>query len=220
MPAISYARITILGALVTVLLAAFFLATRGLNLTVDLTGGTIIEVHYPEAVASNSVQNALVMAGVTDTKVSGLSAYPLNLFVVFGPKDNIPPAQLTRQVLAVLRADQPAVDVVSIDVITSQVAMEILMLGLITLIITLVVTDLGVTIYLTLRFGWRFALPTMLINTCTTVFVLALFLIAFAIFQWEFSFMALLAMTCLGILAFAFGAIRGSIAGRSHQELR
>jgi hypothetical protein len=60
----------------------------------------------------------------------------------------------------------------------------------------------------------------MLIKTCTTVFVLALFLIAFAIFQWEFSFMALLAMTCLGILAFAFGAIRGSIAGRSHQELR
>jgi hypothetical protein len=80
MPAISYARITILGALVTVLLAAFFLATRGLNLAVDLTGGTIIEVHYPEAVASNSVQTALVMAGVTDTKVSGLSAYPLNLF--------------------------------------------------------------------------------------------------------------------------------------------
>lgn len=75
MPAISYARITILGALVTVLLAAFFPATRGLNLAVDLTGGTIIEVHYPEAVASNSVQNALVMAGVTDTKVSGLSAY-------------------------------------------------------------------------------------------------------------------------------------------------
>jgi preprotein translocase subunit SecF len=157
----------------------------------------------------------LAGAGFTDTKVSGASLSPSILFIVFRPKENVLPAQLAQQVLAALRVDHPAVDLVGIDVITPQVGMEALMLGS----VTLIVIDLGITTYLALRFGWRFALPITLTNICTTVFVLALFLIAFAIFQWEFSLLALLEMTCLGILAFAFGAIRGSIVGRSHQEL-
>jgi preprotein translocase subunit SecF len=217
--AMSYARIATIASLVTLLLAAFFLATRGLNFAVDFTGGTIIEVHYPQAVATKSVQERLARAGFSDTSVSGQNADPVNLFIVFRSKEDVPPVQLTQEVLVVLRADQPSAEVISIDVITPQVGREILKLGSVTLAVTLIVVSVGVTIYLALRFGWPFARSMTLTNTCATVSVLALFLIAFTIFQWEFSILALLAMACLGIVSSALGAVRGFIAGQSLQEI-
>jgi preprotein translocase subunit SecF len=111
------------------------------------------------------------------------------------------------------------VDVISVEVVPPQVGTGVLMLGSVTLIIALTVICIGVTISLTLRFGWRFAQLTALTNACTTVFVLALFLAAFAIFQWEFSLLALVAMACLGILTSGFGAIGALIARRWLQDI-
>jgi preprotein translocase subunit SecF len=215
----SYARLVTVGALVTVLLAGFLLATRGLNFAVDFTGGTIIEVRYPQAIAFKPVQERLASAGFSDTSVSGLNADPLNLFIVFRSKEDVPPVQLTQKVLAVLRADQPSADIISVEVITPQVGRAVLKLGSLTLVVMLIVVSVGVAIYLALRFGWAFARSMTLTNTCTTVSVLALFLISFAIFQWEFSPLALVAMACLGIASSGFGAIRGLIAGQSLQEI-
>jgi len=61
-----FARSTGVLALVTLLLAVLLLAVRGLNLTVEFTGGMIIQVRYPEALAAKSVQDALVRAGFAD----------------------------------------------------------------------------------------------------------------------------------------------------------
>jgi preprotein translocase subunit SecF len=209
----SGARLATIGALATVLLAGFFLATRGLNFGVDFTGGTIITVHYPQAIASKSVQERLARAGFSDASVSGFDADPLNLSIAFRSKEDAPPVQ--QQVLAVLRAEQPSTNVISIDVITPQVGGELLQHGLGTLVVTLIVVSVGIAIYLALRSGWALAWSITLTNTCITVSVLALFLIAFAIFQWEFSLLALMAMVCLAIATSAIGAIRGLIAGRS-----
>ena len=58
-PFMSYGRLTTTISLVTFILAIFFLATRGLNFGVDFTGGTVMEVSYPQAANLESVRKAV-----------------------------------------------------------------------------------------------------------------------------------------------------------------
>jgi preprotein translocase subunit SecF len=61
----SLGRSTSFLALITVLLATLLLTAKGLNLAVEFTGGIRIEVHYPEAPRSKSVQDTLVRAALS-----------------------------------------------------------------------------------------------------------------------------------------------------------
>ncbi len=56
-------------SLVTFLLAVFFLATRGLHLSIEFTGGTVMEVSYPQAADPEKVRNTLNVSGLTDVTV-------------------------------------------------------------------------------------------------------------------------------------------------------
>src|SRR3569623_1302520 len=58
-PFMSYARITTVISLVTVILAVAALGFRGLNLSIDFTGGTVIEVHYPHVADVHNIRAAL-----------------------------------------------------------------------------------------------------------------------------------------------------------------
>jgi preprotein translocase subunit SecF len=111
-------------------------------------------------------------------------------------------------VLAALRADQRDVDVVRIEVIEPQVGKETLTLGSVVGSITVIVACVGIMIYLAVRLGWRSAVAVTVTNVRNMVIVLALFLVAFAVFQWEFSILILMAMVCLGIGPPVFGAVR------------
>jgi preprotein translocase subunit SecF len=50
-------------SVVTFLLAVFFLATRGLNFSIEFTGGTLLEVGYQQSVDVDGVRQALEKAG-------------------------------------------------------------------------------------------------------------------------------------------------------------
>src|SRR5271167_3405306 len=68
-PFMSYARTTTVVSAVTFVLAVFFLFTRGLNLSVEFTGGTVMELHYSAAIEPSKVQASLAQAGYTDSAV-------------------------------------------------------------------------------------------------------------------------------------------------------
>jgi len=210
-----FARSTGVLALVTLLLAVLLLAVRGLNLTVEFTGGMIIQVHYPEALAAKSVQDALVRAGFADAFVMDINEYRSYFSIIFPPRDDVLSPQsapdVVQQVIAALRTEQSRVEATRVDIVTPKVGGEVLLLGSVAPILVCV----ALMIYRAVRYGWRVGLSLAVTNIRNMVIILGLFLSAYVAFQWEFSLISLTAMGCLAILVTGAGGVYASRVSRS-----
>lgn len=191
-PFMSFAKTTTVISAITFALAVFFLITRPLNLSVEFTGGTVMELHYPAAVDPSKVQAALAKAGYTDSQVQnfGTSA---DLMVRLPLKEGVSSAQLSEAVLPILRADAPDAEMRRVEFIGPQVGHELVSDGLIAL--TLVCA--GIMLYLAIRFEWRFAVAAIIANMHDVVIILGFF----AFFRWEFSLTVLAAV--LSVLGYS-----------------
>ena len=61
-------------SLVTFLLAVFFLATKGLNFSIEFTGGTVMEVNYQDAADVDKIRKALDSRGYNDYSVQNFGS--------------------------------------------------------------------------------------------------------------------------------------------------
>jgi preprotein translocase subunit SecF len=68
-PFMRHALIFNLVSLLTFLAAIFFLFTRGLHLSVEFTGGTLMEVSYSQPADLNSIRNSVASLGINDVQV-------------------------------------------------------------------------------------------------------------------------------------------------------
>ena len=181
-----FARFTSLSALVILLVTTLLLATERLNIAVEFTGGMIIQVHYPEAVASKSVQDTLVRAGLADAYVKEISGYPPNFFIVLPPKDEVLSPQtaplVVQRVIAALRTGQSRVETTRVEIVTPKIGGEVLMLGSSAPILVCV----AIMIYSAVRYGWRVGLSLAVTNIRNMVIVLGLLLSAYVVFNGNF----------------------------------
>jgi preprotein translocase subunit SecF len=209
-----FARFTSLSALVILLVTTLLLATEKLNIAVEFMGGMIIQVHYPESVASKSVQDTLVRAGLADAYVKEISGYPPNFFIVFPPRDEVLSPQtaplVVQRVIAALRTGQSRVEATRVEIVAPKIGAEVLMLGSSTPILVCV----AIMIYPAVRYGWRVGLSLAVANIRNMVIVLGLLLSAYVVFQWEFSLLSLTAVGLLAILVTGAGAVYASQARR------
>jgi preprotein translocase subunit SecF len=108
-------------AFVTVLLATLLLTARGLNFAVEFTGGITIQMHYPEAPGSKSVQDSLVRAGLADASVKEFNG---NFFITMPTREDDLTPELTqrivKQVIAALGTEQRHMEVSNVEVITPE----------------------------------------------------------------------------------------------------
>jgi preprotein translocase subunit SecF len=202
---LSFARFINLSALVTLLVTTLLLATKGLNFAVDFAGGMIIEVHYPWAVASKSVQDTLVQAGLADASVKEINGYPSNFLIVFPPTAEVlsPQSHVVQQVTAALRTKLPSVEAPRVEIVSPEVAGEVLLLGPTPLILVYV----AIMIYSAVRYGWRVGLSLAATNIRNIAIILGLFLSTYIVFQWEFSLLSMTAMDALAIFATGAGTV-------------
>jgi preprotein translocase subunit SecF len=204
-------RSTSVLALVSLLLAALLLAVRGLNLTVEFTGGMIIQVHYPEAAAAKSVQDTLVRAGVADASVKDINEYSYDFFLIFPPRDDVLSPQsrphAVQQVIAALSTERRHVEVTGVEIVTPTMGRDVLLSGLASLSLLCI----AILTYPAVRHGW----PVAMTNIRNMAIVLGLFLSAYIVFQWEFSLLSLTAMGFLAITVTAVGTLHASRASRS-----
>lgn len=191
-PFMSYARTTTIISLVTFLLAVFFLATRGLNFSVEFTGGTVIEVHYAAAVEPASAQAALEKAGIAKSSVQNFGTAE-DLIIRMPLVQGESSAQVSDKVLTALRAGGGEVELRRIEFIGPQVGSELVTDGT----IALALVCIGIMAYLAFRFEWRFALAAIIANMHDVVIILGFF----AFFQWEFSLTVLAAV--LSVLGYS-----------------
>ncbi|MBT9591565.1 MAG: protein translocase subunit SecF [Thiobacillus sp.] len=177
-PFMSWGKATTAISLITFLFSVWALWDRGLNLGVDFTGGTVIEVSYDQAADLAAIRSTLEKTGLPEVAVLnfGTSRDVLIRLPVKG-SDNA--AQTSNIVMAALTAANPGVELKKVDFVGPQVGKELYDSGA----LALLVVAFGIMAYLAVRFEWRFAVAGMLANMHDIVIILGVF----AFFQWEFT---------------------------------
>ena len=191
-PFMSYGRITTAISLITFLLAVFFLWSKGLNYGVDFTGGTVMEVNYPQAANIDSIRKAIDDIGLKDATVQNFGT-SRDVLIRLPVKKELSIAQLSEKVSAALKAADPAAEVRRVESVGSQVGEELYASGGLALLLVCV----GIMAYLAIRFEWRFAVAAIIANMHDVVIILGFF----AFFQWEFNLTVLAAI--LAVLGYS-----------------
>ncbi len=191
-PFMSYGRLTTAISLITFVLAVFFLATRGLNYGVDFTGGTVMEVNYPQSANIDSIRQAVDSIGLKDATVQNFGTSH-DVLIRLPVKKEMSIAQLSEKVSSVLKAADPQADVRRVESVGSQVGEELYENGGLALLLVC----LGIMAYLAVRFEWRFAVAAIIANMHDVVIILGFF----AFFQWEFNLTVLAAI--LAVLGYS-----------------
>ncbi|HGO7913419.1 TPA: protein translocase subunit SecF [Neisseria meningitidis] len=186
-PFMSYGKLTTFISLVTFIAAVFFLVTRGLNFSVEFTGGTVMEVQYRQGADVNKMRERLDTLKIGDVQVQALGTNK-HIMIRLPNKEGVTSAQLSNQVMDLLKKDSPDVTLRQVEFIGPQVGEELVSNGLMALGFVVI----GIIIYLSMRFEWRFAVSAIIANMHDIVIILG----CFAFFQWEFSLTVL-----AGILA-------------------
>jgi preprotein translocase subunit SecF len=188
----SYGRLTTTISLVTFILAVFFLATRGLNYGVDFTGGTVMEVNYPQSANIDNIRQAIDSIGLKDATVQNFGTSH-DVLIRLPIKKDMSIAQLSEKVGTALKAADPQADVRRVESVGSQVGEELYENGGLALLLVC----LGIMAYLAIRFEWRFAVAAIIANMHDVVIILGFF----AFFQWEFNLTVLAAI--LAVLGYS-----------------
>lgn len=186
-PFMSYGKLTTFISLVTFIATVFFLVTRGLNFSVEFTGGTVMEVQYQQGADVNKMRERLDTLKIGDVQVQALGTNK-HIMIRLPNKEGVTSAQLSNQVMDLLKKDSPDVTLRQVEFIGPQVGEELVSNGLMALGFVVI----GIIIYLSMRFEWRFAVSAIIANMHDIVIILG----CFAFFQWEFSLTVL-----AGILA-------------------
>lgn len=191
-PFMSYGRLTTTISLVTFILAVFFLATRGLNYGVDFTGGTVMEVNYPQSANIDNIRQAVDSIGLKDATVQNFGTSH-DVLIRLPIKKDMSIAQLSEKVSSALKAADPQADVRRVESVGSQVGEELYENGGLALLLVCI----GIMAYLAVRFEWRFAVAAIIANMHDVVIILGFF----AFFQWEFNLTVLAAI--LAVLGYS-----------------
>src|SRR3972149_5221087 len=138
-------------SLATFLLAVFFLATRGLNLGVDFTGGTVMEVNYPQPADLTKVRTALAGLGYRDVPVQNYGT-SMDVIIRLPAKQAGGGSELSTTIGAALREVDPGAEIRRVEFVGPQVGKELLDSGGLALLFV----SLGIVLYLWFRFEWKF----------------------------------------------------------------
>ena len=191
-PFMRYARIFNVISVVTFLLAVVFLFTRGLHLSVEFTGGTVMEVAYSQPADLAQVRGTVAALGYGDVQVQNFGT-ARDVIIRLPVQQGKSSAQQSEQVLTALRAASPDVQLRRTEFVGPQVGDELARDGLYALAFVIV----GIVIYLSMRFEWKYAVAGIIANLHDVVIILGFF----ALFQWEFSLSVLAAI--LAVLGYS-----------------
>lgn len=176
----------------TFVLAVFFLVTRGLHLSVEFTGGTVMEVAYEQPADLESVRKVIEGLGYAEVPVQNFGTSQ-DVLLRLPSRAGQSSGQQSEAVLAALKAQDPTVTLKRTEFVGPQVGQELVEHGLMALGLVIV----GIMIYLAIRFEWKYAVSAIIANLHDVIIILGFF----AFFQWEFSLAVLAAV--LAVLGYS-----------------
>lgn len=191
-PFMRHALIFNVISFVTFALAVFFLLTRGLHLSVEFTGGTLMEVNYTQAADVGKIRNTVAGLGLNDVQVQNFGT-SRDVMIRLPAQKGVSTAQQSDVVMAALKAANSDVTLRRTEFVGPQVGDELAHDGL----KALAMVVFGIMVYLAFRFEWKYAVAAIIANLHDVVIILGFF----AFFQWEFSLAVLAAV--LAVLGYS-----------------
>ena len=191
-PFMSYRKTSVIISFAVFFFSVLFLFTRGLNLGVDFTGGTIMEVSYPQVAKIESIRLTLDEIDIKDSQVQNFGTSK-DALIRLPLTDDLSIADLSEKVASALRIKDSSVQIKRVESVGSQVGDELYEDGALAILFVC----LGIMVYLWLRFEWRFAVAAIVANFHDVIIILGFF----AFFQWEFNLTVLAAV--LAVLGYS-----------------
>jgi len=191
-PFMKYSKISAVISTATFIFAIFIIIIKGLNLGVDFTGGTMMEVSYPEAANIEKIRETLKETGLEDSQVQNFGTEE-DVLIRLPIRENLSIAELSEKVSIALKSSDSSMEVKRVESVGSQVGDELYENGALAVLFVCI----GIMLYLTMRFEWRFAIAAIVANMHDVIIILGFF----AFFQWEFNLTVLAAV--LAVLGYS-----------------
>ena len=191
-PFMRHAIIFNVVSFITFALAVFFLFSRGLHLSVEFTGGTVMEVSYTQPADVEKIRTTVASLGFTDVQVQNFGT-ARDVMIRLPAQKGVSTAQQSDKVIGALKAGDATVQLRRTEFVGPSVGEELAQDGLKALGMVIV----GIMIYLAFRFEWKYAVAAIIANLHDIVIILGFF----AFFQWEFSLSVLAAV--LAVLGYS-----------------
>jgi preprotein translocase subunit SecF len=172
--------------------AVVFLAVRGLHFSIEFTGGTVMEVAYPQTAEIQKVRDTVGGLGFSEVQVQNFGS-SRDVMIRLSPDAGVTSTQQSERVMAALKANDPGVELRRVEFVGPQVGKELATDGALALLFVII----GIMIYLAFRFEWKFSVAAIVANLHDVIIILGFF----AAFQWEFSLSVLAAV--LAVLGYS-----------------
>ena len=172
--------------------AVFFLFAKGLHLSIEFTGGTVMEIAYAKPADLERIRQNMTQLGFADSQVQSFGTAQ-DVLIRLPVQKGRTSAQASTQVIEALKAEDASVSLRRVEFVGPQVGEELAHDGLTALAFVVV----GIMIYLAFRFEWKFAVAAIIANLHDVIIILGFF----AFFQWEFSLTVLAAV--LAVLGYS-----------------
>lgn len=191
-PFMRYRKLSAVISILTFFLAVFFLISKGLNLGVDFTGGTIMEVKYSQPAKIDEIRQTLSTINLSDSQVQNFGTAN-DVLIRLPLRSDLSIAELSEKVVEGLKKEDPQVEIMRVESVGAQVGDELYENGALAILFVCI----GIVLYLSLRFEWRFAISAIVANMHDVIIILGFF----AFFQWEFNLTVLAAV--LAVLGYS-----------------
>lgn len=191
-PFLKYRKIAAFISILTFVMAFFFLFEKGLNYGVDFTGGTIIEISYEQKANVDEIREQLTQINLNEIQVQNFGT-DKDVLIRMPLNEDITIAELSELVNQELAKLNNKFEIKRVESVGGQVGEELFENGALAILFVC----LGIILYLSLRFEWRFAVAAVVANMHDVIIILGFF----AFFQWEFNLTVLAAV--LAVLGYS-----------------
>ncbi len=182
-PYLKYGRFTTTISLVSFILAIVCIWVKGLNLSNEFTGGSLIQVAYENNISIDSIRSELENSGTHKFEIQNFgSAKEFLIRVPVQGNYN----DIIKNITDKAQAEHNVATIKNVQYIGPEIGKDLFYDG----IVASIIVCLGVIVYLSVRFEWRFALSAIIANLHDIFIVLGLL----SLFQVEFSLNVLAAI--------------------------
>ena len=185
---LSARKSTTIMSIILIVVSAFSLMTKGLNLGIDFTGGIQIEISFETAPNIENVRSNLASGGYDDAIVQN-SGSSQDLMVRIPPRNGVDNKKIGEDVIGMLQASENYVTLKSSEYISAQVGEELTEQGGLAMIFALIM----IMIYIVFRFQWKFSIGAVLALIHDVMITLGIF----SFFQLTFDLSVLAAILAI-----------------------